>query len=79
MGKVTVNKPNRPKDADIRVPGLGRFPNGKQSDVDDRLLDRYKTNHGVSGEVVIGKKLPSGGSRKTTSTGDNEGNTEESS
>ena len=78
MGKVTVNKPNRPKDADIRVPGLGRFPNGKQSEVDDRLLNRYKTNHGVSGEVVIGKKLPSGGSRKTASTGD-EGNTEESS
>lgn len=58
MPSVSVNLPNRPKGEVITIPGLGGFPNGKVSDVDDAKFERFsKLNNHEGDTLVLGESL----------------------
>jgi len=58
MTKITVNLPNRPKGSMVGIPGLGRFENGKEYDVDDKVLRRHAQRKGyMQPKTVFGEPL----------------------
>ncbi len=50
--KVKLRLDNRPKGANVTIPGLGSFENGYTSKVDDRVFNRYLRNHPAAEALV---------------------------
>src|SRR5687768_7368679 len=60
--EIEVNLPNRPKGDKVVITGLGEFPNGETSPVDDELVELYRLNNEVrddDGHVVRSAALGS--------------------
>jgi hypothetical protein len=60
--EIEVNLPNRPKGDKVAITGLGVFPNGKTSPVDDERAHLYQIEHEVrdeDGKVVVSGALGS--------------------
>ena len=57
MAKLVVNLPNRPKGANVSIPGLGTFENGKEHEVDSKTKQRYERRVGKMPSLV-GRPLP---------------------
>jgi hypothetical protein len=53
--KIKVDLPNRPKGAEISIPGLGAFENGKTYDVTDEQAGAFRRARGKMVDDVDGE------------------------
>jgi hypothetical protein len=55
--KVTVDVPSVPKGKNVTVPGLGVFPNGESTEVDENKYKRFQDkNPGFAGRIPFKSK-----------------------